>query len=138
MQYNKELLEKLKLQNIDLTKYQNLRIPKIRLGTIDNETMKTFLILSFMDKMSKQLSSQPFMMPQAPNYQYPYPYPQPVSQPQIIMMPSQNTGGGFSGTADEIKEFIYNQTADYRNAYEQNMQYISDEFEEIKRMINRR
>ncbi len=134
--HNKELLEKLKLQNIDLTKYRNLRIPKIRLGTIDNETMKSFLILSFMDKMSKQLNSHAYNMPY-PQYPYPPFQPQPA-QPQIIMMPSPNQGSGFSGSADEIKEFIYNQTADYRNAYEQNMKYISDEFDEIKRMINRR
>ncbi len=143
MQYNKELLEKLKLQGIDLTKHKNIKIPRIKLGKIDNESIKIFLILSFMNKMSKQLNHQSYNIPYPNNFSPYSPFPYQPTQPQIVMMPSNgyynNAGGSsFSGSADDIKEFIYNQTIDYRNAYEQNMRYISDEFEEIKKMINRK
>ncbi len=75
----------------------------------------------------------------------------PQSQPSIIVLPSQQApapyyppppqyyGGGnvsidpsmFREMANDIKEYIYNQTSNYKKAYEQNMRYISNEFANI-------
>ena len=74
----------------------------------------------------------------------------PQSQPSIIVLPPQqapalyypppqyNSVGNvsidpsmFREMANDIKEYIYNQTSNYKKAYEQNMKYISNEFANI-------
>ncbi len=151
MENNKDLLQNLKLEDIKTSKLKNINLGKLKLSKIDSKTVSDFLLITFLNRISKQHSNCHCNMPYPGPYGMPYPYNAPMSPypaqqpaPQIIMLPGSgggggySGGGGFSGSADDIKEYIYNQTMDYRNAYEQNMRYISDEFEEIKRMINRR
>lgn len=120
-----------------------LSLGQFKLGKIDQETLKTILMLAWI-RNSKcggcggyhgggGGSPHVIVVPGAGGYgappMYPYPYPP---------MGGYGQGGFGPSQADEVKEYIYNQTIDYRNAYEQNMHYISNEFQQIKDLIMRK
>lgn len=122
-----------------------------RIAPISKKDLQNLLIFKLLrNSLNKKSHIENNYVPIGGLPYYPSFFPMTAQQPPVIVVPTGGNGWGngygsgpYQGnagysvdTANDIKEYIYNQTQNYKTAYESNMDYISKEFDYLNQGID--